>query len=150
VTRVLAHYFAYGSNLALARMGARVPSAQARGAARLPGYRLTLDKRGADGTGKANLREAPDSAVWGALYSLDPADWPLLDGFEPDYRRVAVRVEWRGIPQDAMTYVSQRFTDAPLADPRYKRLIVDGARAHQLPEDWIRWLETLPERADRG
>ena len=29
----------------------------------------------------------------------------------------------------------------------YKRLIVDGARAHELPEDWVRVLEALPERA---
>jgi len=145
---VRAHYFAYGSNLWPARIRERVPSARAEGAARLPGYRLAFDKRGADGSGKANLHEAPDEAVWGALYSLEPEEWPLLDGFERDYQRVAVHVEWRGLQQDAMTYVSRVLTEAPVALHGYKRLIVDGARAHALPESWIRWLAALPERPD--
>jgi len=145
---VPAHYFAYGSNLSPARMRERVPSAQARGAARLPGYRLALDKRGADGSGKANLHEASDAAVWGALYTLEPEEWPLLDAYERDYERIAVRVEWRGAQQDAMTYVSRVLTDAPVALHGYKRLIVEGARAHALPESWIRWLAALPERPD--
>jgi gamma-glutamylcyclotransferase (GGCT)/AIG2-like uncharacterized protein YtfP len=145
---VPAYYFAYGSNLSPARMRERVPSARAEGRARLPGYRLTLDKRGADGSGKANLREAADAAVWGALYSLGPEDWPRLDGFERDYERIAVRVEWRGTQQDAMTYASRVLTDAPVARHAYKQLIVEGARAHELPESWIRWLAALPERPD--
>ncbi len=145
---VPAHYFAYGSNLAPARMRERVPSARGLGAARLPGYRLTLDKRGADGSGKANLREEADAAVWGALYAVGPDDWPRLDGFERDYERVAVRVEWRGAEQDAMTYVSRRLTDAPVAFRWYKQLIVEGARAQQLPESWIRLLAALPEQPD--
>ena len=47
-------YFAYGSNLFSARMRERVPSAQARGPARLAGHRLTVDKPGRDGTAKAS------------------------------------------------------------------------------------------------
>jgi hypothetical protein len=129
-------------------MRERAPSAQARGPARLPGYRLTLDKRGQDGSGKANLREAADAAVWGALYDVGPDDWTRLDAFERDYERVAVRVEWRGAKQDAITYLSRLLTDAPVAFHWYKQLIVEGARAHQLPESWIRLLAALPERPD--
>jgi gamma-glutamylcyclotransferase (GGCT)/AIG2-like uncharacterized protein YtfP len=140
-------YFAYGSNLSPERMRERVPSARTEGPARLRGWRLALDKRGADGSGKANLREDASTAVWGALYSLDPGDWPRLDAFEPGYARIPVRVEWRDRETPASTYVSQRLTDAP-ARRGYKRWIVEGARAQGLPPDWIRLLEALPEQPD--
>ena len=50
-------YFAYGSNLVMARLRARVPVFGLIGPARLPAMRLTFDKRGSDGSGKANLVE---------------------------------------------------------------------------------------------
>lgn len=142
-------YFAYGSNLSPARMRERIAAAQALGAARLAGYRLCLDKRGGDGSGKANLRADPAETVWGALYQFDAGEWPRLDGFEPGYERVAVEVEWRGATRPALTYVSQTLTPDPVPFACYKRLMLEGARAQGLPEEWIRRLEALPERADR-
>lgn len=139
-------YFAYGSNLSPARMRERVAGAASLGAARLPGFRLALDKRGADGSGKANLHESPGDAVWGALYALGPADWLRLDGFEPGYERIRVEVEWRGSRRAAWTYASRQLTPEPVPRAWYKRLIVEGARVQGLPEEWIGLLEALPER----
>ena len=48
-------YFAYGSNLSLARLRERIGIALPLGVAELPDYRLVCDKRGADGSAKANL-----------------------------------------------------------------------------------------------
>ena len=141
-------YFAYGSNLSIARMTERVPSARAEGPAHLAGYRLTLDKRSRDGSGKANLRRAVEAGVHGALYRIDPLHWPDLDACEPGYARVQVRVEASQARLEAWTYVSEDLTDDPIAYEWYKRLIVDGAAEHGLPEDWQRWLRGLAARSD--
>jgi gamma-glutamylcyclotransferase (GGCT)/AIG2-like uncharacterized protein YtfP len=141
-----ARYFAYGSNMALARLLARTPSARPEGAARLAGFRLACDKLGADGSGKANLRADAAAHVWGALYTVDLADLSRLDRFETGYDRVTVEVSWRDARVSAHTYRSTRTTRDPVPFGWYKRLVVDGARAHGLPADWIRELEAWPER----
>lgn len=141
-----ARYFAYGSNLKLARMRARVPSASPEGAARLAGYRLVCDKRGSDGTGKANLRADPEGEVWGALYRFDTSDWPRLDAHEPGYERLEVAVSCATVSLAAETYCSLLITPDPVPTAWYKRLVVEGAREHALPEAWIRALEAWPER----
>jgi hypothetical protein len=64
-------YFAYGSNLDLARIRSRVPAVGLIGPALLQHMRLTFDKRGRDGSGKANLAEDTASHVWGVLYALE-------------------------------------------------------------------------------
>lgn len=141
-------YFAYGSNLSPLRMRGRVPGAEAQGPARLAGYRLCLDKRGADGSAKANLRADASESVWGVLYRFEPGAWPRLDRSEPGYERIAVEVLWRGTPCAVETYLSHRLTSDPVPFAWYKRLLVEGARAHGLPREWIAYLEALPERPD--
>jgi hypothetical protein len=143
---VTARYFAYGSNMALSRMLARAPSARPEGAARLPGFRLCCDKLGADGSGKANLREDAAAFVWGALYAVDPGDLERLDRHETGYERVTVEVGWRDARVAAHTYRSARTTPDPVPFAWYKRLVIDGAREHGLPADWILALEAWPER----
>ena len=139
-------YFAYGSNLSSARLLARVPSARARGAARLDGFALRLDKPGADGSGKANLLATPGALVWGVVYQLDPSDWPALDACEPGYERTAVRVALDGAPLAAQTYCSPLYGPGLAAFRWYHRHLVDGAREHGLPEEWIALIEALPVR----
>ena len=141
-------YFAYGSNLSPARMQERIAGAEPLGAARLVGFCLRLDKRGADGSGKANLADDASQCVWGALYRIDASEWPRLDAFEPGYERIAIEVEWRGAAQAAQTYRSNRLTPYAVPFSWYKRLLVEGARAHALPKAWIEHLESLPERND--
>jgi gamma-glutamylcyclotransferase (GGCT)/AIG2-like uncharacterized protein YtfP len=142
-------YFAYGSNLCSGRMRTRVAGAVTRGRARLPGRRLTTDKLGRDGSGKANLRADASAAVWGVLYAIDSAYWPALDACERGYARVGVAVELDdGETLRAETYVSEAFTDDPVPRASYKRLIVEGAREHGLPADYIATLEALPEKPD--
>lgn len=139
-------YFAYGSNLHSTRMRERVPSARARGAARLDGRRLALDKPGRDGTAKANLREEPEAHVWGVVWVLDAAHWPALDACEGGYERIEVTVSLAGASTRAATYASQLVTDDPVPSRTYKRFLVEGAREHGLPPHWVALLEALPER----
>ena len=144
----MTRYFAYGSNLKLERMRDRVPSARPAGAARLPGYRIVCDKLGADGSGKANLRVDAGSCVWGVVYCLDPAHWPDLDACEPGYDRREVEVWCDGQALVAHTYTSLHTTEDPVPFAGYKRLVLEGAREHALPADWLRVLEAWPARAD--
>lgn len=139
-------YFAYGSNLCTARLRERAPSAVARCIARAGGFALALDKRGADGTAKVNLRDEPGSAVWGVLYAIDPRDWPRLDAHERDYTRSEIAVSCGGETLAAHTYRSNHLTGDRVAAAWYKQLILDGARAHGLPREWCALLEALPAR----
>jgi gamma-glutamylcyclotransferase len=140
-------YFAYGSNLSSRRMRARVEKARAVGRGLLPGHRLTTDKRGADGSGKANLCPDPLGSVWGVLYRIPGSAWRTLDACEPGYlRRQVVIVGARRQRLRAETYASELLTDDPVLTQSYKSFLVDGAREHGLPEDWIAALQALPAR----
>jgi gamma-glutamylcyclotransferase len=147
-------YFAYGSNLCAERLRGRVASAETLGPAILPGRRLTMDKRGRDGSGKANVVPDGRGEVWGVVYSLHAADWSALDAYEAGYARVGVEVRTRLATQAeerllAWTYVAEQRTEDPVPFDWYKRLIVEGARAHGLPEAWLARLEALPARRAR-
>lgn len=139
-------YFAYGSNLASTRMRERVPAAQARGAARLEGWRLATNKPGADGSAKANLVREAGAHVCGALWQIDDAGFAALDRCERGYERIAVVVATDGGGVDASTYVSRLRTDDPVLLSDYKAWIVRGAAEHGLPSEWQRLLAALPER----
>ena len=142
-------YFSYGSNLSLSRMRDRVASAVAVGRARLPGHRLTTDKRGRDGSGKANLRQDPAAAVWGVVYRFLAEHWPALDACERGYARVEVEVALEsGERLRVETYVSSLLAPDPVPLAWYKRLILDGAREHGLPAAYLEMLEALPARSD--
>ena len=72
---------AYGSNLLLARMRGRAPSAEPVTTVRLPGYALRFHKRGRDGSGKADafFTGRGQDVVCGVVYELSPADKVALD-----------------------------------------------------------------------
>jgi hypothetical protein len=75
------HYLAYGSNLHPIRLRERAPSARLVGITALPGYQLAFHKRGRDGSGKCDLvgATAHHRRAFGAIYSIDPREKPLLD-----------------------------------------------------------------------
>ena len=140
-------YFAFGSNLPLARLRERAPSARALGAARLDGFRLCLDKLSLDGSGKVNLARDASAHVWGVVFRLAASEIARLDGFEPGYARIPVSVTLRdGGVCEAQTFISDERARGLRAAPAYKALIVSGAREHGLPGEWIELLERLPLR----
>ena len=96
-----AHYFAYGSNMSSTRLALRVPEARSLGAARISGYRLCCNKRGKDGSGKANLMLAQRADAWGVLFALPADRWATLDRYEVGYERVPCEVRLAGSPTPA-------------------------------------------------
>ena len=75
-------YFAYGSNLLLARLGERTPSARRIERGRLSAHRLCWHKRGTlDGSGKCDAFLTGNTAdlVWGALFEIADIERARLD-----------------------------------------------------------------------
>lgn len=140
-------YFAYGSNLSSARLRARLEEVEVLGPAVLREHRLALDKRGHDGSAKANVVPHPGEEVWGVVYELAVAHADALDRFEGGYERVGVEVHHaeRG-PLDVVTYRSELRVEGWLPFAWYRAHLVEGAREHGLPPDWIARLEALPFR----
>jgi len=144
-------YFAYGSNLKRERMEARVPGARPVGSALLRGWRWASNKHGRDGSGKANLEADPTARVWGALYRLAEGDLDRLDRFEGGYVRLSVEVEESGgALRQAWTYRSNRRLEDERPFAWYLALVLEGAREHGLPEDWVNALAAWPRRPDPG
>jgi hypothetical protein len=142
-------YFAYGSNLKWERLRARVPTAAPEGVAALPSHRLVCNKRGRDGSAKANLVVDATSEVWGVVYRLTLDGLALLDRHEGGYRRVEVElVTASGSALRAETYLSDRLTDDPVPFDWYRALILEGAREHDLPAHHLARIEALPWRRD--
>jgi cation transport regulator ChaC len=144
-------YFAYGSNLNRARMRQRVPSARTEAVAFLEHHRFVCSKRGRDGSAKANLVPVSGCRVWGVIYRIAQPRLALLDRFETGYERVDVEVHTAaGVARRASTYRSDRIIDAPVPFDWYRELILEGAREHGLPEEYLKVLEALPSRHDGG
>lgn len=143
-------YFAYGSNLSVEQMQQRIGKTAASKRAELIGYRLAFNKRGGDGTGKANIVEEPKATVWGVAYRCGPDELRQMDRYEGvrdgHYFRKELRVRCDdGEMLVVIAYVAgAKYVEdslGPSAD--YLDTIVRGARKHQLPADYLRQLEEV-------
>lgn len=141
-------YFAYGSNMSTAQMKRRTGSGSRGLRARLQGYRVEFNKRGRDGTGKANVVSDEASVVWGVVYECSPTELDMLDRYEGvdsgNYVRKAVVVHLEnGEQMDAITCVAgERFiADSLRPSAEYLQIILDGAREHGLPGWYIQDLQ---------
>ena len=136
-------YFAYGSNMSTARLQARVERAAPVGRAWIDGYRLAFNKRGNDGSGKANLIADDVAQAWGVLFRIGSSDWSTLDRFEVGYRRQPCRVHTgTGEESEAQCYLAMdpESRDIPPLD-WYRAHCLSGAREHGLPVPAIELLE---------
>jgi gamma-glutamylcyclotransferase (GGCT)/AIG2-like uncharacterized protein YtfP len=138
-------YFAYASNMDHQTYRRRCPRAKDLGRARLPGYRLAFTRysRSRRG-GSADIVLDASSEVWGVLYEIDDGCFASMDrveGVPAAYRRERVTVTGReGKPVEAITYVANRTGDF-LPSKSYLRVILRGARAHGLPDEYVWALE---------
>jgi gamma-glutamylcyclotransferase (GGCT)/AIG2-like uncharacterized protein YtfP len=145
-------YFAYGSNMARRLMAETCADHRVLGPARLDGYRLAFTRRSIKtGTGVANVVADPSAAVWGALYEISEDCAAQLDrkeGHPWAYARTGVSVHLNGGTREAaFTYVvsEPEDDDIPPSEP-YLESIIEGARDHSLPTDYVAWLASLRGR----
>ncbi len=142
--------FAYGSNLCPERLRRRTPSARSIGAGYVVGRVLRFHTEADDGSGKADAcpSESRDARVWGAVYSIASSEKPDLDRAERlgvGYREVTATVHLRdGSTLSATLYEALRRDPSLKPYDWYHRLVVEGARAHDLPEPYVEALESVP------
>ncbi|HEY2772806.1 MAG TPA: gamma-glutamylcyclotransferase [Candidatus Binatia bacterium] len=142
-------YFAYGSNMQRATMrGRRMIEPLEVRVGRLDGYALCFDiPIGGGERGVANLAFATGRAVWGVLYLLTQQQHDHLDMTEgvPSgvYRRIQVDVDAEGTIVAAETLLSERRDPLRRPSHRYHSIVVEGAREHALPPDYVASLEAL-------
>jgi hypothetical protein len=139
--------FAYGSNMCSGRFRAyRIQPEQTGRAAVLSGYRLVFDNESIDRSGKANLEPHGGSETWGVIYLIPDTDLQKLDDGEVGYHRMLLPVRTASnTAVEACVYIaSAQCRNAALRPYTwYKRFLVEGAREHLLPAEYIAALESI-------
>ncbi|TLU67112.1 gamma-glutamylcyclotransferase [Thalassotalea litorea] len=137
------HYFAYGSNMSIARLTARVPSATPIGIYSLAQHDLRFHKSSHDGSGKcdAYFTANPDDVVHGVVFTIDPEQKPDLDAIEgvgKGYEIKAVQVSTnKGESIAAFSYYATDI-DASLSPYCwYLNHVLIGAKQASLPASYI-------------
>jgi hypothetical protein len=135
------------------QMQRRCPSSRFFSVGRLPDYAFAIARHSRlRNCGTANIFTRPGSEVWGVVYHLSDEDLTILDGFEDGYRRenVLVLTSTRGDQTiEALAYIAAKEDNAPLPNLEYKKLMVEGARHWQLPQNYLQMLEKIESDAGR-
>lgn len=142
-------YFAFGANMndKAFRERRRMRPIEWR-VGRVKGYRLrfNLEGRPKDKAAPANIFPDTDADIWGVLYMITRKDLVHLDSTEgvPGRRYSHLWVEaedGEGNPLTAVTYIAEGKESDGQPSLRYIELIRDGAKAHGLPDRYLRFLE---------
>jgi len=140
----LCRVFAYGSNLSVEWIEARVGPVVILASGRLDRHALRFHKSGRDGSGKADAFATDDAAdtVHGVVYEMSADAKRRLDRFEGlgvDYLEKEVAISTAGGSVNSSVYFAHPARVDPSAVPYdwYLRLVVDGARRHRLPEAYV-------------
>ncbi|CAJ0959539.1 unnamed protein product, partial [Mesorhabditis belari] len=146
------YYFAFGSNLLQERIRIQNKGAIFHNIGLLNGFRLTFVEYGERWRGGvASIIEAPDGHVWGCVWKVPFEFSDELDRQEAGYHRLEVAIESNGETIICRTYQyngNHHKFHAP--SPHYKMVIITGAREHELPEDYLKKLEAIPDNGFIG
>ncbi|MCY3885678.1 MAG: gamma-glutamylcyclotransferase [Gammaproteobacteria bacterium] len=145
----LRHYFAFGSNMNVARVTERALNCGPATGARLDGFALRFNKRSRNTpvSGRANIFQETGSKVFGVLYQLEkPAEIVKMDRFEHapvDYRRIVVEVIVDNQAIACWTYIANdRVVDNSLMPQEsYLRHLLAGREF--LPKEYVKKLELV-------
>ena len=144
-------YFAYGANMhdsAFRERRGMCPLEWRPG--RVKGYRLrfNLEGRPKGKAAPANIFPDPDAEVWGVLYKITRRDLVRLNATEgvPGRRYRPIWLDAEDIESrvhEAVTYIAQGLETDGNPSLRYITMLREGARAHGLPQHWIRFLDEV-------
>ena len=141
-------HFAYGANMDRAVMHKYAPGAEPLGVAALPHHRFVIT---ADGY--ASVVPARAATVHGVLWRLTPRDRVMLDVWESvacgHYRAAMLSVRRGGMRRPAVVYMA-RPRPIGRARPGYMELVIDAARAWNLPPDYVAMLQRWLPKEPRG
>ena len=120
-------YIAYGSNLNLAQMAARCPSASIYAAGLLNNWELIY--RGTQTNSHATIRRKKGSFVPVLVWEIQPQDEARLDiyeGYPRYYFKQNVMVDINGKKKKAMVYIMDKRQLPGRPSPQYIRTIRQG------------------------
>jgi hypothetical protein len=150
-------YFAYGSNMLLARLSKRVPSAKVFSTGVLTGHRLMWHKKGSDGSGKCDAFQTGKESdlLYGVLFDMAEADKPSLDlaegsGFGYDEKTVSVFSEADKTMVEALTYYATNIKEGYRPYHWYKSFVLKGAIENNLPDDYVEMIREVESIQDEN
>ncbi|MDX1539183.1 gamma-glutamylcyclotransferase [Arsukibacterium sp.] len=144
-------YFAYGSNMSLARIRQRIPGAARLGVFRLAQHALRFHKVGyLDGSAKCDAFFTGNSSdqVIGSLFNISASDKSTLDKIEGvgfGYQDKVVQVtDNQGASVTAVTYVATNIDPSLQPFNWYVNHVLLGATESGLPTDYIAIIAATP------
>lgn len=147
--------FAYGSNMLLERLHARVPQARLVSNGQLTGWRFALNIRSEDGSAKATAIHTgqPQDVLHGVIYELDEAGKRILDRYEDvggSYRIEHATAETNASQREVYLYIGNESRIAEGLEPYdwYLGFILAGARQRGLPGAFIEDLLSVSSVCD--
>ncbi|WP_163559709.1 gamma-glutamylcyclotransferase family protein [Halomonas sp. NO4] len=148
-------YFAYGSNMSLPRLKARVPSAERIGVFTLVEHTLRFHKVSKkDGSGKCDalFTGNPDDYVIGALFEISNDEKSVLDraeglGYGYEEKRITVSgSQWN--THEAVTYYATNTDPSLLPYSWYLHHVINGAKETGVPSAYLDALSATNSRED--
>jgi len=147
-------YFAYGSNMDPKQMKDRCPDAKVFGLGYLADHAICFPRRSLRrACGVSSVEPKVGQNTWGVVYEIGPRDIEALDkseGYRSDrdrrqnaYNRVVVIVNIEEEPVSVETYVAEPQEGTHLPNELYMSHILDGARHHGLPGDYLALLANI-------
>lgn len=139
-------YFAYGSNMERSRLQNRVGHLVDHGMATLKNYSLLFNKQSINKSGKANIKAVEGENIFGVLYELSEEQLNILDKNEQGYKRTLIKVGIDGHEIEVQTYIAleDKINNNLLPTEEYLSYIINGARDHNLPEEYQSFLKSTP------
>lgn len=147
-------YFAYAENMDEITLAERGVDFTRICTGKVRHLRLSFQKPGEDGTGKADLKDDKGGIVEGVVYDVPEASLANLDVYEGvdkgHYRRQAVTVQTSRGELECILYRAAKFKGGLKPSPDYLQRIVRGAESHRLSPNYIIFLkshDTMPPSA---
>jgi gamma-glutamylcyclotransferase len=127
-------------------------------ATKLQRHTLRFHKRSTDGSGKADAEYTGNDSdlVWGFVYELDQAEkWRLdqAEGLGNGYWEKEITVvDCRSQTDSAVMYYADKSHKDSTLKPYswYLRFVLEGAKQHRLPADYVESLEAVESIEDRS
>lgn len=147
-------YFAYGSNMSLPRLSARIGTVRKVGVGRLPGHALRFHKAGRDGSAKCDVHatDDPQDEVYGVLFEIELPDKDRLDRFEGRGKGYEVKtvqvVSDDGDTLEAFTYYATHIDPTLQPYHWYKAHVLHGAAEHGLPAPYLEAIHAVASLDD--
>ena len=146
-------YFAYGSNMCKSKLRDITPSCKEPFVAKLKKHNLRFHKQSTDKSGKANAYPTDNETdeVLGVVFNVDDSEVRNLDKSEGGYNRTDIEVfDNEGNSHNVKAYIAKKDKINSALKPYtwYKRLVIEGACQHSLPNEYIAEIEVIESEED--